>query len=149
MPKRTAETLAPFLGRDLRLDYTAGGLISKPAFGHGYYEARLKMPKGRGWHTSFWMMQNGPKTGLDDRFQEIDVCEQDSRYQHPAVCLACVVGAPDPHLGQRVEAYVELEPDAAPLPTEDELRRFVADRVAGKLDRRGLETQVASDLAST
>jgi hypothetical protein len=60
------------------LDYTAGGLISKQTFRYGYYEARVRMPKGRGWHTSFWMMQNGPKTGLDDRFQEIDVCEQDS-----------------------------------------------------------------------
>lgn len=60
------------------LDYTAGGLISKAAFRYGYYEARIKMPKGRGWHTSFWMMQNGPKSGLDSRYQEIDVCEQDS-----------------------------------------------------------------------
>jgi acyl-CoA synthetase (AMP-forming)/AMP-acid ligase II len=89
-------------------------------------------------------------------------------YQHPAVCLACVVGAPDPHLGQRVEAYVELEPDVAPLPTDEELRGFVADRIAGykvperifiraemprtgtgKLDRHRLETQVTSDLAPT
>ncbi len=60
------------------LDYTAGGLISKQAFRYGYYEARVRMPKGRGWHTSFWLMQNGPKAGLEDRFQEIDVCEQDS-----------------------------------------------------------------------
>ncbi len=60
------------------LDYTAGGLISKQTFQYGYYEARLKMPKGRGWHTSFWMMQNGPKSGRDDRYQEIDVVEQDS-----------------------------------------------------------------------
>ncbi|MCU0248294.1 MAG: family 16 glycosylhydrolase [Bryobacter sp.] len=60
------------------LDYTAGGIISKQAFRYGYYESRIKMPKGRGWHTSFWMMQNGPKAGREDRFQEIDVCEQDS-----------------------------------------------------------------------
>ncbi len=60
------------------VDYTAGGLISKQAFRYGYYEARLRMPRGRGWHTSFWMMQNGPRTGRDDRYQEIDVCEQDS-----------------------------------------------------------------------
>lgn len=60
------------------LEYTAGGVISKKAFKYGYYEARVKMPRGRGWHTSFWMMQNGPKTGKEDRFQEIDVCEQDS-----------------------------------------------------------------------
>lgn len=56
-----------------RLDYTAGGVISKQAFRYGYYEARLRMPKGRGWHTSFWMMQSGLKTGLDDRVQQIDV----------------------------------------------------------------------------
>jgi alpha-L-fucosidase len=54
-------------------DYTAGGLISKREFKFGYYEARLKMPRGKGWHTSFWMMRNG-----DDRDQELDVCEQDS-----------------------------------------------------------------------
>lgn len=61
-----------------RLDYTAGGVISRQAFRYGYYEARVRMPRGRGWHTSFWMMQNGPKTGREDRYQEIDVCEQDS-----------------------------------------------------------------------
>jgi beta-glucanase (GH16 family) len=61
------------------LDYTAGGVISRESFSYGYYEARLRMPRGRGWHTSFWMMQNGPKSGLDDRFQEIDVCEHDSQ----------------------------------------------------------------------
>ncbi len=60
------------------LDYTAGGVISKQAFRYGYYEARIRMPRGRGWHTSFWMMQNGPKQGREDRYQEIDVCEQDS-----------------------------------------------------------------------
>jgi predicted GH43/DUF377 family glycosyl hydrolase len=54
-------------------DYTAGGLISKREFKFGYYEARLKMPRGKGWHTSFWMMRNS-----DDRNQELDVCEQDS-----------------------------------------------------------------------
>ncbi|HEX6312500.1 MAG TPA: class I adenylate-forming enzyme family protein [Acidimicrobiia bacterium] len=86
-------------------------------------------------------------------------------YQHPAVRLACVVGAPDPHLGQRVEAYVELEPDVTPSPTGEDLRAFTADRVAGykvpehvfvlpelprtgtgKLDRHLLETRVTEDL---
>ncbi len=56
-----------------KTEYTAGGLISKREFKFGYYEARLKMPRGKGWHTSFWMMRNG-----DDRDQELDVCEQDS-----------------------------------------------------------------------
>ena len=34
-------------------EYTAGGLISKREFKFGYYETRLKMPRGKGWHTSF------------------------------------------------------------------------------------------------
>jgi long-chain acyl-CoA synthetase len=82
-------------------------------------------------------------------------------YQHPAVRLACVVGAPDAHLGQRVESFVELEPDASPPATSEDLRAFVADRIAGykvpehvvvlpalprtgtgKLDRHRLETQI-------
>jgi long-chain acyl-CoA synthetase len=84
-------------------------------------------------------------------------------YQHPAVALACVVGAPDERLGQRVEAYVELEPGA--VATDDELRTFAADRLAGykvperiifvesmprtgtgKLDRHGMEQRIVSDL---
>jgi long-chain acyl-CoA synthetase len=88
-------------------------------------------------------------------------------YQHPAVRLACVVGAPDEHLGQRVEGFVELEPDAVPAPTGDELRAFAADRIAGykvpehivvlpemprtatgKLDRHKLETEVDTYLHS-
>lgn len=61
------------------LEYTAGGVISKQEFRFGYYEARLKMPKGKGWHTSFWMMRNGPGNGdKQDRYQEVDVCEHDS-----------------------------------------------------------------------
>ncbi|MGH9031867.1 MAG: class I adenylate-forming enzyme family protein [Acidimicrobiia bacterium] len=90
---------------------------------------------------------------------------EDVLYQHPAVRLACVVGAPDEHLGQRVEAYAELEPDASPLPTGNELRAFVADRIAGykvpehvlvlpemprtgtgKLDRHRLETEIGAYL---
>ncbi len=76
------------------LDYTAGGLISKQAFRYGYYEARVKMPAGRGWHTSFWLMQNGRKTGLDDRFQEIDICEQElAQLQHRNAALEKIAAA--------------------------------------------------------
>ncbi len=85
-------------------------------------------------------------------------------YAHPAVALACTVGAPDEHLGQRVESYVELEPGTSV--TEAELRSFASDRLAGykvperivfldaiprtptgKLDRRRREGQIAADLA--
>lgn len=49
-----------------KMEYTAGGLISKPVFCYGYYEARLKCPPGAGWHTSFWSMgTRGGKLELD------------------------------------------------------------------------------------
>ncbi len=69
--------------------YTAGGAISKETFIHGFYQARMRVPAGKGWHTSFWMMRNGgPKAGdpeaakAKDARQEIDVCEQDSNDLH-------------------------------------------------------------------
>jgi beta-glucanase (GH16 family) len=60
--------------------YTAGGVISRRAFRHGFYEARFRCPPGAGWHTSFWMMRFDRKAAeaAGDPVQEIDVCEQDS-----------------------------------------------------------------------
>jgi beta-glucanase (GH16 family) len=51
-------------------DYTAGGIISHQKFEYGYYEARFRVPRAGGWHTSFWTTA--------DKAQEIDICEQDS-----------------------------------------------------------------------
>lgn len=65
-------------------DYTGAGVISRETFGHGYYEARLKVPAGAGWHTSFWMMKHDGAggTGTTQAAQELDVCEQDSVNAH-------------------------------------------------------------------
>jgi acyl-CoA thioesterase-1 len=60
-----------------REEYTSGGVISKKEFKYGYYESRYRVPRGAGWHTSFWMMKNTP--GSTGNRQEIDVCEQDSK----------------------------------------------------------------------
>ncbi len=60
-------------------DYTGGGLISKAEFMHGYYEARFKIPAGKGWHTSFYTEHyNGKDTGITRGREEIDICEQNS-----------------------------------------------------------------------
>ena len=66
--------------KDGKMEYTGGGVISKRSFLHGYYEARLKVPPGGGWHTSFWMMKHDGKggTGPSETQQELDVCENDS-----------------------------------------------------------------------
>ena len=62
------------------LDYTGAGLISRPAFRYGYYEARLKTPPGRGWHTSFWMMRHDGSGGTSpsNTTVELDCVENDS-----------------------------------------------------------------------
>lgn len=50
--------------------------------------------------------------------------------EHPAVHLSCVVGVPDAHLGERVAAYVAYRADIKKKPSAEELRRFVAERIA-------------------
>ena len=57
-------------------DYTSGGLISKRAVRYGFYEARMRVPPGRGWHTSFWMISGG--TPVPNTSIELDVIENDS-----------------------------------------------------------------------
>ena len=62
-------------------DYTGAGVISKDAFQYGYYETRMKVPKGAGWHTSFWLMKYDGQggTGVSQATIEIDICENDSK----------------------------------------------------------------------
>jgi acyl-CoA synthetase (AMP-forming)/AMP-acid ligase II len=81
--------------------------------------------------------------------------------EHPAVHLSCVVGVPDRHYGEIVAAFVALRGDVSPWPTPEELRHFVAERLAaykvperitimddlplnstGKVDRRQLHALV-------
>lgn len=59
--------------------YTGGGIISRQAFHYGYYEARLKIEAGSGWHSSFWMMgYNGKDTAGNEATLELDVIENQS-----------------------------------------------------------------------
>jgi acyl-CoA synthetase (AMP-forming)/AMP-acid ligase II len=88
--------------------------------------------------------------------------------QHPAVYLSCVVGAPDKHYGEIVAAYVSLREDATSRPTAEELRQFVAERIAaymvperitilpdlplsptGKVDRKRLHALVLGQQSRT
>jgi beta-glucanase (GH16 family) len=61
-------------------EYSGAGVISKKAFGFGYYEARFKIAAGKGWHSSFWMMRHDGQggTGTEKAALELDVIENDS-----------------------------------------------------------------------
>lgn len=58
-------------------NYTAGGVISRKVFRYGFYEARMKVPPGGGWHTSFWMMRFNRPADATEAI-ELDVIENDS-----------------------------------------------------------------------
>ena len=64
------------------MEYTGAGIITKKGFRYGYYESRFKIPKGKGWHTSFWLMNYDPvnaTTFNPNAYQEIDICENNSK----------------------------------------------------------------------
>ncbi len=65
------------------MHYTGGGIISRKAFGYGYYEARLKIVAGSGWHSSFWLMgYNGQDTRGNKTTLELDIIENESQNLH-------------------------------------------------------------------
>ncbi|MFO0946710.1 MAG: class I adenylate-forming enzyme family protein [Planctomycetota bacterium] len=83
--------------------------------------------------------------------------------EHPAVHLCGVVGKPDPHFGQVVVAFVAMRDNVSNPPSAEELRQFVAARIAsykvpeqfhfldemplnptGKVDRKQLHRWVES-----
>jgi hypothetical protein len=60
--------------------YTGGGVISKEVFGYGYYETRMRILAGKGWHSSFWLMNHDGSggTGTASADLELDIVENDS-----------------------------------------------------------------------
>ncbi len=60
--------------------YTGGGVISRDRSRYGYWEARVKMHGGAGWHQSVWAMfaGDGSTTYPQQMRTEIDGMEFDS-----------------------------------------------------------------------
>lgn len=61
-------------------NYTGSGVISRQRFRYGYYEARVKMFGGSGWHQSVWSLaaSDGSTTFPQSSRTEIDGMEFDS-----------------------------------------------------------------------
>ncbi len=62
------------------MEYIGAGIISKDRFQYGYYETRMKVPAGAGWHNSFWLMDHdgSGSTATKSSTIEIDIIEIDS-----------------------------------------------------------------------
>ena len=65
-------------------EYTGGGIISKKLVRYGYYEAKMKVSAGQGWHTSFWMMRDVEVQDVPtgQAHIELDVVENNSSDPH-------------------------------------------------------------------
>lgn len=60
-------------------EFTGGGVVSKKPLRYGYYETRVRLNDGPGWHSAFWLMAgDGSTTFNPEHRTEIDVLETDS-----------------------------------------------------------------------
>jgi beta-glucanase (GH16 family) len=55
--------------------YTSGMIRSRQTFRYGYFEARIKMPAGRGLFPAFWLNSDYDENGNLDWPPEIDILE--------------------------------------------------------------------------
>ncbi|GAB2174739.1 glycoside hydrolase family 16 protein [Dongia sp. agr-C8] len=65
--------------------YPSGMIRSRQTFRYGYFEARIKMPKGRGLWPAFWLNSDYDENGKLNWPPEIDIMEfvQNGTTEHP------------------------------------------------------------------
>jgi beta-glucanase (GH16 family) len=144
------------------MNYTGAGVISKAGFRYGYYESRFKIPTGTGWHTSFWMMgfDGAGGSGTKNAYQEIDVCENDSKNQtgystnlHNWLGTHTYVGAKNvstPNLSAEFHTWgCEFTPSVINFYFEGQLVRTVDASTQKHNDSNIWLTTIASYLGST
>lgn len=64
---------------DRGMHFTGGGLVSKDLLRYGYYETRVWINEGPGWHPAFWSMCGGANGVHTCQLAEIDGFEIDSK----------------------------------------------------------------------
>jgi beta-glucanase (GH16 family) len=64
--------------------FTGGGLITKRTFLEGYFEARIKLDGGRGWHDAFWTTWLGSMTDRNPAYKTQPRIEIDALEHYPA-----------------------------------------------------------------
>ncbi|MFH2128026.1 MAG: AMP-binding protein [Pseudomonadota bacterium] len=106
------ETAAAFVALNGEIYYRTGDFVKQGEDGQIYYvERSADILKHKGYRVSA---------------SELEAVLQD----HPVVVGACVVGVPDPKVGERIKAIVVMKEDAKGVGAT-ELIRFCRDRLAG------------------
>jgi acyl-CoA synthetase (AMP-forming)/AMP-acid ligase II len=176
---QTRMRLADAAGQDLPAGRPGEILVQSPAMMVGYWkdpEATAQALRGGWMHTGdlgrqdedgwYWFVGRRKEIIIRGGSNISPLEVEEVIDTHPAVRLSCVVGLPDPHLGEVVVAFVALREDAADRPTPGELRQFVAGRLAaykvpermtilddmplsptGKVDRRALHARAVAEQA--
>jgi acyl-CoA synthetase (AMP-forming)/AMP-acid ligase II len=167
--------------RDVAAGQTGELLVQSPAMMVGYWndpEATAEALRDGWLHTGdmarcdldgyYWFVSRKKEIIIRGGSNISPLEVEEVLDSHPAVHLSCVVGFPDAHYGQIVGAYVALRSDVSPKPGEDELRQFVADRIAaykvperiiileemplnstGKVDRKKLHALASAPAAAS
>ncbi|MDR3723110.1 MAG: FAD-dependent oxidoreductase [Terracidiphilus sp.] len=62
------------------MKFAGAGVISRQAFNYGYYECRMRVLAGKGWHSSFWLMRHDSSgsTASGAADLELDAIENDA-----------------------------------------------------------------------
>jgi beta-glucanase (GH16 family) len=122
--------------------YTGGGIISREVFRYGYYEARLKIVAGNGWHSSFWMMRyNGKDTFGDQRTVELDIIENLSNNLSSYGINTHRWTPPDIEVGHKDIETPDLSKDFHTFGCEytpDVIRYFFDGKLVGTADWTGM-----------
>jgi long-chain acyl-CoA synthetase len=120
-PEETKEAFVPLAGR---LWYRTGDIVSMDSEGYLYFVDRtVDTIKHKGYRVSA---------------SEIEAALQ----ENPAVVGACVVGVPDPKVGERIKAFVVLKPDIKGMTGYDLIRwcreRLVSYKVPQHIEFRDM-----------
>jgi beta-glucanase (GH16 family) len=126
-------------------EYTCGGIISKKSFKYGYYETRMRIPPGKGWHSSFWLMWDQEVAKLpadsDKLWEEIDVFENDSIHpDHFAVTVHQWPKAQHKATRSKIVKTTNLADDFHVIGCEfvpGEVRVFVDGKLMSTVDIKG------------
>jgi long-chain acyl-CoA synthetase len=151
LPKKAGSTGPPLPGAEVRIEDEAHAEVSTGAIGEicsrspGIMLGYHRMPEATADTLAHGWLHTGDLGYLDedgylfvtDRKKDLiirggfnvyprDV--EDLLLEHPGVAEVAVVGRPDAAMGEEVVAFVVKEPGSDP--SEDELLRFAADRLA-------------------